>query len=109
MGLNDGMAENQPSNSTPPKVYRTRRSEIVSGVAVVISLPVLTFAWSIYKDIQDFKRANNAEFEKRIEAVREECRSATQQERERAKDAETEIRSDLREIRTQLLTQGRRR
>lgn len=89
--------------STGSKRVRTRRSEIISGLTVVLSIPLITFAWNIYKDIQEFKNRDTSRVEARIQEVREQCRALVEEERERAQEIENDLKLDLRELRTSYL------
>lgn len=92
-----------------PGTFRTRKSEIVSGITVVLSVPILTLAWNIWRDVQKNAHDRSEQHNKQIEAVINKCSTLVDIERSRAQEQERDIKADLREIRTQVLTiRGRR-
>jgi hypothetical protein len=88
---------------------RTRKAEIVSGLTVVVSVPILALAVSIYRELRESRRADSAAIEQRIRQAESACVIAVAEERDRARDRESELQADIRELRTQILNlRGRR-
>lgn len=102
------MGESQQTNIGDTTKRRTRKSDIISGVTVVLSVPLLTLAWNIFRDLQSNTKAKDDHLNQRIESVKQYCESTVESERQRAQEQERDLKAELRELRTILLTRGRR-
>lgn len=91
-------------NGHPPsKAFRTRKSDIISGLAVCVTIPVASTVWNLRGDIQELVESKNVVSQVRIDKLRADFRQELERERETSREREREIKADIRELRSQIL------
>ena len=103
------MEDSRQADPKSAPIFRRRRAEIVSGITVVITVPLVSLAWTILRDLRENEAKHNTREEQRFEAAVDQCKGLIDVERLRAMEAEQDLKADIRELRATILTLGGRR
>lgn len=83
-----------------PKTFRTRRSEIISGISVATILVIIKFTFDLVNGLYE----NSPKQDDTIKLLKQYCDTRVE-ERSRSIEKEVgELRNDIRELRGQILT-----
>lgn len=100
--------DDEPTVKEYPRQHRTRKAEIVSGISLFITIPMLAFMWSMYKDVRSFKREDDAVIAKQFTDLKTEfrsyCDSLVTTEASQRKETDDKMLGDFRVMQTQQAT-----
>lgn len=88
------------SGDKKPRVFRTRKSEIISGASVGLILTLLGAQWKFRDDMERIVK-------ERVDAAATQCRADITEERTERKEQDVKLDNDIRDIRQILINRRR--
>jgi superfamily II RNA helicase len=94
--------ETQPRDRIK-REYKTRRSDVLSGLTVAGLIPIVMFVWNLRNDLQDIVELERNKNTENIKITKEFLDQRINQSNDDIKDEIRELRTDMRELRATIL------
>ena len=98
-----------------PKIFRTRKSDVISSICLVVVMPLVVNVWKLRGTVQELIEAERNKTSEQIASARKyadqrvsEFYREIKDDISEVKDRITEVKSDVREIRVEVIRRGKR-
>lgn len=101
--------EKSDEGNKSPREFKTRRSDILSGLTLASLIPIVNFVWNLRNDLQNIVEAERNKNTEQVKITKQYLDDKIKEGNDNIRDEIRELRADVRELRANILrTYGRR-